>query len=215
MRKYTKSKLVHGVGINDVDYEINTYESWYDDFGRYHRKVVWRCPYYVRWISMLERCYSIPYLRKRPSYSDCVVCPEWYFFSKFKAWMETQDWEGKHLDKDLIFRGNKIYSPSTCFFVPPVVNTFLNEKTKSRGDYLIGASLRRKNGKFTSQCSDPRTNIEVHLGDFCSQEEAHLAWLSKKEEFAIILAETVDNPVVARLLIERYRISNFVHGEIL
>ena len=88
-------RLVFGVGINDSDYEVYKYETIN---GK--RKATWKCPYYERWVSMLRRCYSPRSLEKYPTYKGCTVCEEWLTFSTFKKWMENQEWEDRHLDKD-------------------------------------------------------------------------------------------------------------------
>ena len=133
-----KNKLVYGVGINDADYIVCIYEELPRTNGKQNQKIVWRCPFYSRWMSMLRRCYSKAYQEKQPSYKGCSVCEEWLTFSNFKSWMETQDWEGKQLDKDLLVYKNKIYSPETCVFIDQRLNTFLVKSNKTRGDYPLG-----------------------------------------------------------------------------
>jgi len=41
--------------------------------------------------------------------------------------MERQDWEGKHLDKDILIPGNKIYSPDRCIFVSSLINLLIDK----------------------------------------------------------------------------------------
>jgi hypothetical protein len=125
-------------------------------------------------------------------------------FSNFKSWMETQDWEGKELDKDLLMEGNKVYSPDTCCFVSVKVNSFLNKKFASRGQLPLGVSKVRKN-KYAAQCSNPfKTNSSQYLGYYDSAEEAHLVWKRKKHEYACILAELEKDERVKAALLTRY-----------
>lgn len=197
MATYKRNKLIFGVGINDVDYNVYSYE--YVD-GK--EKVVWSCPFYVKWKSMLERCYySKLYV---PNYLDCEVCDDWLKLSLFKKWMETQDWEGKQLDKDLLVTGNRIYSPETCVFVERRVNSFLTESNAARGEYPIGVSWHKRWKKFAANCRSVITNKAVCLGYFKTPEEAHLAWLSFKLEQAHILASEQSDVRVAKALIDRY-----------
>lgn len=201
---YTKTGIVCGWGINDADYPVYIYESWYDESGAYKRKLTWKCPYYIKWRSMIGRCHSESVHKSRPTYKDCSVCEDWKYFSNFKLWMESQDWEGMELDKDLIQKDNKIYSPETCFFVSSTVNCFMLERKLDKGDLPIGVTLRKSTGKYTAVCRDYRTRSRIFLGDFKTIEEAFNAWLSKKLKMAIELAKTITNPVVADLLVQRY-----------
>lgn len=155
-----KASLVMGVGINDANYPIKK---------RVCGKQV-QDPFYAVWSGMLERCYSDKYHQKKPTYKDCTVCDEWLTFSNFKSWMERQDWEGKHLDKDFLSEDVKIYSPRTCVFVNPRLNAFF----KSPKGFTV---CRRK---FKVSCKNPFTKMNVHLGLFRTKEEAYTAWLSKK-----------------------------------
>ena len=171
-------KLLYGLGDNDADYLIS--ESVTVE-GR--TKELWRCPYYTKWKSMLMRCYSESYLSKNTTYKGCSVCEEWLLFSNFRAWMEQQDWEGRCLDKDFLLEGNKIYSPSTCVFLPQKVNTFIITSGKVRGDCPLGVSSikGRKKNPYYSQCCGGDGG-QRYLGRFSTSEQAHQAWLMKKFE---------------------------------
>lgn len=203
----SKKKLkptVCGVGINDVDYVVQKYETVGYVNGKQKRKVVWTCPYYKAWKNMLERCYSTKFHERQPTYIGCSVSEEWLTLSVFKSWMEAQDFEGLHLDKDLLFEGNKVYSPETCVFVTRAVNIFTIDKGNDRGEWMIGVSWHKRDGKFQSRCSNPFTKKNEHLGQFTCEQEAHQAWLKRKLELAHLLAAEQTDERVGKALIERY-----------
>jgi len=207
-------KLVHGVGTNNADYAVVKWEeSGYID-GKRKQKLVWFCPFYRVWQSMLERCYSAKYQERYPTYKGCTVLEEWHTFSNFRAWMVTQDWEGKQLDKDLLFEGNKLYSPDTCVFVTPSVNTFANDCGSSRGEWLIGVYWHKPTEKFLARCSNPFTKKLEHLGYFTCEQEAHNAWAKRKLELAHLLAAEQEDPRVAKALIDRYMTTQIKGGEL-
>ena len=194
-------KLIYGVGINDADYDVhecaNVSGKW---------KNIWRCPFYKTWTNMLYRCYSEKAQSKHPTYKSCRVCDEWLVFSNFKAWMETQDWEGKHLDKDVLKGGNKTYCPEWCIFVDRNINNFVTDRGNYRGEYMIGVSWHKSGCKFVSQCRNPFTHKNEYLGYFTNELEAHLAWKSRKHELACLLADSeyCTDPRLAEALRTRY-----------
>lgn len=204
IKKLSKPKLVYGVGINDADYVTNKWEMISHTGGKRKKKLVWVCPHYRAWTSMLERCYSTKYQEKRPTYKGCSVSDEWLTFSNFRKWMEKQDWEGKQLDKDILFEGNKIYSAETCVFVTRDVNSFTIDRGNDRGEWLIGAYWDKVANKFNSRCSNPFTKKQENLGYFTSEIGAHQAWLKRKLDLAHLLAEIQTDERVAKALIERY-----------
>ena len=197
-------KLVYGVGINDAGYVVNKRDTIGYADGKQKQKLVWVCPYYERWTSMLRRCYSASFQESRPTYAGCAVSEDWLTFSNFKSWMEKQDWEGNQLDKDLLFEGNKIYSADTCCFVTSMTNLFITDSCNDRGEWLIGVSWHKGMNKFISQCSNPFTKKREHIGYFDCEQEAYQAWLKRKLELAHELAEIQTDPRVAKALIDHY-----------
>ena len=198
-----KNKLVHGVGVNDADYVVNR-ESIIVENGERKRVKTWICPYYRAWKNMLKRCYSTKEQEKSPTYQGCSVSEDWLVFTNFRNWMELQDYQGKHLDKDLLVSGNKVYSKDTCVFVDSKVNLFTLDCRAARGKYLIGACLHKPSGKFISHCCNPFTKKMEYLGYFISEQDAHKAWLKRKLELAYLLASEQKDTRVSKALISRY-----------
>ena len=162
-------KKVCGVGINDANYAVRP-------IGPDGKEV--RCPYHRVWEKMLKRAYSPAYHARFPTYIGVTVCEEWHSFMAFHAWMETQDWQGKQLDKDIIAPGNKVYSPDTCVFVPQALNKLLTDSAAARGEYPIGASWHKASNKF---CANIKiAGHQKHLGVFTCPHEAHMVWREAK-----------------------------------
>lgn len=152
---------------------------------------------------MLYRCYHKGFLESNPTYKGCSVTAEWLRFSNFKAWMETQDWEGKQLDKDILFHGNRLYSADTCVFVSQRVNKFLVIKTMS-GKYLTGVSWKKDRRKYAARCSNPFTGKVVMLGEYKDMYEAHNVWFEYKLKLAYDLIREESLPgVVSSALVQR------------
>lgn len=195
MRKlHRKSKLVYGVGVNDADYPVKTV---------IHGKMS-HCPFYSVWMHMLQRCYSKRYLDSKKTYLGASVAKQWHSFLEFKDWMARQDWEGMHLDKDIIHPGNKIYSQETCAFVTPLTNNFTLDSGASRGKYLIGVYWHKRDKRYMSKCCNPFTGKQENLGSFGSELGAHLAWKRRKHELSQILAEMQSDARVKSALKVRY-----------
>ena len=197
-------KLVCGVGNNNADYVVKKFETIGYVDGERKQKQVWICPYYRTWASMIDRCYSTKTQERNPTYRGCIVSKEWLTFTNFKNWMEKQDFEGNQLDKDLLIKGNKLYSSDTCVFVAPMVNTFVIDRGASRGEWMIGVDYNKRDGKFRAQCQNPFTRKNEFLGYFDSEQEAHNAWVKRKLELAHLLAAEQTDPRVAEALINRY-----------
>jgi hypothetical protein len=189
-----KKSLVFGVGINDLTRAI----VWREDGKRV------LCPIYRLWQNMLGRCYDDKAHERLPTYIDCSTTPDWFYLSKFERWVLTQDWQGKQLDKDILFPNNKLYSPETCVFVEGKLNTFLLERNSARGLYPLGVDWVKKQSKFRARCSNPFTVEKENLGCYNNPEDAHSAWKKRKHELSLAYAEQQTDPRIAEALRTRY-----------
>lgn len=175
-------KLIRGIGINDADY-VTQKNITVNENGQ-QKTIYWKCPFYNVWRGVIERCYSDDFKLKHPTYKDCTVCDEWLTFSNFRKWMETQDWEGNTIDKDILFFGNKHYSPETCVFVPHDINCILKTQRGNSGGVLpIGVTEKKDRlvGRSKRYQGLLRVNKKQRsLGYFHSPIEAHSVWQLEK-----------------------------------
>ena len=151
---------IYGVAVNDAKYMISTTSKG--------KKV--QCPFYVKWFSMLSRCYNEKTQEKQPCYVGCVVCDDWLIFSNFKSWMIKQDWEGMQLDKDLLIPGSKLYSPDTCLFIPQKINKLLTDRAGKRG--FLPQGVTYISGNFIVQISINGKKTTNSYHDWISEAEA-------------------------------------------
>lgn len=84
---------------------------------------------YIKWFSMFNRCYSEQYHEKQPTYIGCSVAEEFWNFQNFAKWYNQKKYICKYqleLDKDLLYAGNKVYTPSRCCLLPKEINSGIN-----------------------------------------------------------------------------------------
>lgn len=176
------NRIVYGVGINDAEYVVNATDGSE------------RCKYYTAWSGMIRRAYS--------SYAKCyvgvTVCEEWKTFSVFREWMKTQDWEGKELDKDLIYPGNKIYGPDRCVFIPGPLNRLFGMKRRRADNLPIGVVFDKSRDKFHAKITV--NSKQIMLGRHDTVEKAHSAYLTAKiGAFADAIVEQTDERIIQGL----------------
>jgi len=198
-----KNKLVYGWGINDVDYNVCRTQA-----VNGKRKNVWVCPYYAKWVKIIQRGLCPKFQEKYPTYEGCTVSEDWRNLSDFIEWVDSQpnrDWINCEPDKDFLSVGNKHYSPNTVVFVSKKVNGFIIDSGKSRGDYMIGVSYEHKSKKnpYQARCRNPFGGSS-HIGLFPTELEAHKAWQTRKHEIACMLADLQPDERVASRLREMY-----------
>ena len=142
---------------------------------------------YIRWHSMLCRCYSDKCQKQRQTYKDCCVCEEWHNYSNFKNWYDENYYEIKGeqmaLDKDILVKGNKTYSPHTCVFVPQNINTLFIKRNKARGKYPIGVYFNKNANKFIAKCNifNNGKKQQKYLGLYNTIDDAFNAYKQSKE----------------------------------
>ena len=145
---------------------------------------------YKLWCNMLRRCYSDDFKKKRPTYEGCEVSENFKSYEYFYEWCNKQvgfnnkDWQ---MDKDLLVKGNKVYSESTCVFIPQEINSLLINCTASRGKHLIGVYWSKTANAFVSRVSRNKGGSE-HLGLFNTEIEAFNAYKQAKENYIKELA---------------------------
>lgn len=158
----------------------------------------------VVWRSMISRCYSEKIQLTKPRYLGCVVCEEWHNFQNFAKWFDKNyyevDSETMDLDKDIIIKNNKIYSPSTCIFAPHRINSLFVKANKSRGNLPIG--VHAKNGKYEISCSTnliPFYNKKGMSKGYNTSEEAFNFYKQFKEQYIKDVADTYKNKIPNKL----------------
>lgn len=138
--------------------------------------------HYDAWNSMINRCYNTYYNKRNPTYVDVKVCNEWHNFQNFAKWFEENyksEFMGEWcLDKDILVKGNKIYSSETCCLVPQEINKLFTKRERKRGNLPIGVTKSGK--KFISTM----TAIEkLNSGTFNTPEETFNAYKIAKESW--------------------------------
>ena len=160
---------------------------------------------YKLWQSMLERCYSDINVcdvskKKYPTYIGCEVSGRFKSYEYFYEWCHKQIGfgnEGWHLDKDLLVKGNKVYSETTCVFLPQEINTLLINCTASRGNNLIGVSWSKRDKAFISRVHKNK-GVSEFLGYFNTEIEAFNAYKKAKESFIKEQAEKFKSQIDIR-----------------
>ncbi len=120
-------------------YEPTVHGVGYWGVGKYDSSFIG----YKNWVNMITRTSSKLYKTKRPTYNTATVCEEWKCLQNFGAWYEENWKPGRdnwHVDKDILIKGNKHYSPETCRLVPQEINSLFIKANGSRGKYLIGVN---------------------------------------------------------------------------
>ena len=175
------SPSVFGVGISGIKYPITTNGV--------------KTKEYMLWKDMLRRCYSDDFKKKRPTYEGCECSENFLHYEYFYEWCHKQIGFGNegngnpfHLDKDLLVKGNKVYSEDTCVFIPPEINLLLVKHTPSRGKNPIGVYWDKKANAFIAQVRKSKGNREW-LGYFKTELEAFKAYKIAKETFVKEQAE--------------------------
>ena len=140
---------------------------------------------YGLWADVLRRCYSDDFKKKQPTYKGCKCSENFLHYEYFYEWCQSQVGfgnEGWQLDKDLLIKSNKVYSESTCVFLPPEINSLLIKCTASRGKHLIGVYWNKKANAFMATVSKS-TGKREYLGSFNTELEAFNAYKVAKESF--------------------------------
>ena len=140
------------------------------------------------------RCWQTDF-KGNDNYKNVKFCERWLDYSNFHEdviGMIGYGVRGFVLDKDILSKGgNKIYSKSTCCFVPDEVNCLLVKSDKSRGRCLIGVDFHKKTGKY-------RARHKGHIGLFDSELGAFYAYKEAKEKYIKEVANKYKDQIDSR-----------------
>ena len=147
---------------------------------------------YKIWHGMLRRCYDSKYQEKYSTYKGCNVENNWLNFQHMGEWIENNYYEvlGETmcLDKDILCKGNKVYSSESCIFVPQRINTLFTKRDNSRGDNPIGVHPNLS-GNYQVRCSDG-FGEQIYLGTYSTEEQAFQVYKQYKEK---VIKEVIDS----------------------
>lgn len=135
-----------------------------------------------KWRYVLARCYHNKSKEKRPAYKNVTVCDDWHNYQNFAKWHEDNfksHMQGWHLDKDILTKGNKVYSSETCCFVSHEINTLFNIQEARRSDLPSSVTRIKNSMKYRSMIHI--YDKTFHLGVFNTIEEAFQAYKIIKE----------------------------------
>lgn len=172
---------------------------------------------YETWVSLLNRCYSVSYQRKRPSNVDATVCDAWHDLKTFQQWYSKQPnscLQGFEVDKDSRrmndCEGPDQYNSDTCEIVPSSVNKLITDTDSAHG--ALPKGVTRIGQRFRARVRDPMLRTNKHLGYYGTVEEAHAAYCRGKSEIVKRVALEhgamghVSGVIVSNLIVEADRL---------
>ena len=134
---------------------------------------------------MHDRCYS----GKDKSYVNVTVCEDWnnyqnfaeFFHRTFPFGLEIYD---TRLDKDILQKDtvNKVYSESTCVWIPKRINTYIQAKRSGTLNEFKGVRQESNGSWVASSTLFEKGGINYKIGRYKTQEEAVNAY----KEFKLV-----------------------------
>jgi len=184
-----------GVGyIGQGDYKA------LDEFGNSKR--------YDTWKSMIYRCYNKNRQKDCPTYKGCSVCEEWHNFQNFAKWYNDNYYkvedEKMELDKDILIKGNKIYSPDTCIYVPSYINQiFKGFENNNNNKVSTGISKTIRKNK---NCVTIRYLVyiwkygkSIYFGSYENLSEAKDIYIKEKTKHILEIANKYKDKIPIKL----------------
>ena len=144
------------------------------------------------WYDMLQRCYDPKCQERNSTYKNCKAEEFLLNFQNMAEWIENNYYEvpgeRMHLDKDILCKGNKVYSRETCIFVPQKINSLFTKRNKTRGKNPIGVT-ELPSGNYQASCNNGYGK-SVYLGSYSTKDEAFQVYKQYKEK---VIKETIDS----------------------
>jgi hypothetical protein len=157
-------------------------------------------PEYDRWKGILRRCYSEKERFKNLTYIDCIVDEQWLNFQNFAQWWHENYYEieGQQMqvDKDILHKGNKVYSPETCVFVPQDINILF---TKRHRTLPTGVQYDKKRNKYRAFCGINNKLIAIGNNFETIEDAFYLGYKPFKEQYIKNMADEYKDRIPIKL----------------
>ena len=162
--------------------KVYLYDRGYLGIGKYEKKSLQG----RKWTSMFDRCYKET--ANNRTYKGTSVSEKWYSLQDFGKWFDENLWseDCTFLDKDILFKGNAVYSPKTCVLVDNYINCFFAYKREKQSNLPTGVVKETENSY--------RAYLH-HKGEsvlrqwFKTPQEAFASYKKEKEKLAKEIAE--------------------------
>ena len=149
---------------------------------------------YNKWNAMLQRCFDNKYKERNPTYEGVTCCNRWLCFANFLEDLEIlkqeYNWDDDiklNLDKDILHKGNKLYSLENCVLMPDYINNLFTKRDNDRGNCPIGVSYNKRAKKYQARCNVNGKLISLEY--YNTIEEAFNAYKQAKEQEIKRIAE--------------------------
>lgn len=161
------------------------------------------------WSRLQQRCKKGVTQRNSPTYTECSNGFKDY--QDFAGWCQEQMGYGNkensgkfwHLDKDILVKGNKVYSRNTCCFVPKYLNTLLQKREAMRGEYPIG--VYKDGDYYVGRLGRLLLYDDSLRKRFKSPEQAFLFYKEQKEKYIKEVADFYRDQVDPRVYEALYK----------
>lgn len=201
--------------VSSEEYELlQKHVKTVEELGReqeyYDYNTVKGNPAYTIYEGIYARCYGDDSRFVNQCYDDACMCDEWKnsrdaFIEWYSANYYECDGERMAVDKDLLCRGNREYSPDKCCLLPETINSALASATKRRSRYksvrryAIGVDYDKARDKFFARITPFGHDKQVKLHYWDTEEEAFQEYKLFKESEIRILALRYRDKIPDRL----------------
>ena len=147
---------------------------------------------YKHWAKMLARCYDSTHHKYNFYGAKGVkVCEEWLCFANYEKWFNDNYYKIPNcdmvVDKDILYKNCKLYSPTTCSIVPSNINNLFCNAKAIRGQLPLGVVYNKKNRNYNTHIS--KHNKNILLGCFNTPQEAFEVYKTAKEQYIKEMAD--------------------------
>ena len=154
---------------------------------------------YNTWNGMLQRCYDPKLKQRRKTYERCFVDTVFLDYEYFKEWCHNQKGfgnKGWNLDKDILSNEVKVYSPDTCCFIPPEINSMFAGFSSERKKHI--GVFENNSGNFYVRTLI--NGVKKSLGTFPTKDEAEKVHKAEKRRKILLVLDEWEDELDVRVV---------------